>query len=278
MEWIIILIGFVLVFLATSLRRIPADPPQVAVVTFFGKRTRQIKREGYRLFPFYPVVFGAIPINITKVHQDLSPQSVRAHDNAELEVTVATTWTPSEDYAIEYLNNGGEEGVRKVLEDLISQRLREWARSPGNTWGDILSAKDEATVAVIRDIAGLPAQISADDENQLIGRIRSGNGTQLIPSLGIILNRLNIGTIKPLGGLARAAELSVTETSKMIAEKVKMTALKERTKELEELGLSPEASLEIVQLNRGDIQKKINELRGNLSAGTIEAILKILNR
>jgi regulator of protease activity HflC (stomatin/prohibitin superfamily) len=177
MEWILILLGFVLVFFATSLRRIPADPPHVAVVTFFGKRTRQIKKEGYRLFPFYPVVFGAIPISITKVHQDLSPQRVRAHDNAELEVAVATTWTPSEDYAIEYLNNGGEGGVRKVLEDMISQRLREWARSPGNTWDYVLSAKDEATVAVIRDIAGLSAQLSADEVDQLIGRIRSGNGT-----------------------------------------------------------------------------------------------------
>lgn len=57
-----------------------------------------------------------------------------------------------------------------------------------------------------------------------------------------------------------------------------MIALKDRAKELVELGLSPEASVEIVQLNRGDIQKKINELRGNLSAGTIEAILKVLNR
>jgi regulator of protease activity HflC (stomatin/prohibitin superfamily) len=278
MEWIIILVGFVLIFFATSLRRIPAAPPQVAVVTIFGKRTRQIKKEGYRLFPFYPVVFGAIPISITKVNQDLSPQRVRTHDNAELEITVATTWTPSEDCAIEYLNNNGEAGVRIALEHMIHERLREWARSPGNTWGDVLSAKDEATAALIRDIAGLPAQLSTEDEKQLIKRLRSGDGTQPIASLGITLNRLNIGAITVLGGLASDAELRVREQSKMEAEKVRMTGFKDRVKELMELGLSKEDGAEIVQLNRGDIQKKINDLRGTFSPETIAAILKIFNR
>ena len=278
---LLILIGATLIFLAISLRHIPADPPHIAVVTFLGRRLRKFKREGYRLFPFYPVIYNAVLINMTKKNQDLPPQVVRTHDLAELEINVSLTWTPNEDYAIEYLNHGEESGVRNILADMVRERLREWAisvdRGPKN-WEEALRAKDEATLVLIRDIAGLPVDLSKEEEKEIIRKIRMGDGVQPISQLGITLNRLNIGEIKPRGELARAAELVVKEKKEREGEKVELYHAMERIKEImEALGCSYTQAIELFQTERGKVSKKITEIKGNVSDDVRKAIEQILD-
>jgi len=278
---LLILIGATLIFLAISLRHIPADPPHIAVVTFLGRRLRKFKREGYRLFPFYPVIYNAVLINMTKKNQDLPPQVVRTHDLAELEINVSLTWTPNENYAIEYLNHGEESGVRNILADMVRERLREWAisvdRGPKN-WEEALRAKDEATLVLIRDIAGLPVELSKEEEKEIIRKIRMGDGVQPISQLGITLNRLNIGEIKPRGELARAAELVVKEKKEREGEKVELYHAMERIKEImEALGCSYTQAIELFQTERGKVSKKITEIKGNVSDDVRKAIEQILD-
>ena len=278
---LLILIGATLIFLAISLRHIPADPPHIAVVTFLGRRLRKFKREGYRLFPFYPVIYNAVLINMTKKNQDLPPQVVRTHDLAELEINVSLTWTPNENYAIEYLNHGEESGVRNILADMVRERLREWAisvdRGPKN-WEEALRAKDEATLVLIRDIAGLPVDLSKEEEKEIIRKIRMGDGVQPISQLGITLNRLNIGEIKPRGELARAAELVVKEKKEREGEKVELYHAMERIKEImEALGCSYTQAIELFQTERGKVSKKITEIKGNVSDDVRKAIEQILD-
>lgn len=120
MEWFLALLGATIIFFAISLRHIPADPPHIAVVTFLGQRLRKIKKEGYRLFPFYPVIYNAVLIDVSRKNQDLPPQIVRSRDLAELEISVSLTWSPNTEYAIEYLNHGSENGVKNILSDMVN--------------------------------------------------------------------------------------------------------------------------------------------------------------
>ncbi|MBU2036599.1 SPFH domain-containing protein [Patescibacteria group bacterium] len=165
-------------FFLQGLRRIPADPPHKAVVTTFGKRTKKVKNEGWRFFPLFPYWYGYILVNVTKINYDLPPQLVRTPDMAELEIPVSLTWTPVNELPppktegpplkkdknkepksglINYLNAGGENGVKEIINDIVRERLREWAISGlegPQTWEEALGAREEATNILLKSIAG----------------------------------------------------------------------------------------------------------------------------
>lgn len=276
MVWLFIIIGLTIIFFATSLRHIPAQPPHIAVVTILGKRQHIIKKEGYRLFPFYPFIYNAILIDMTKKNQDLSPQTVRTCDLAEVQITVSLTWTPNEAHAIEYLNQGGENGIRNILSDMVRERLRQWAiaanRGP-QTWVDLLQAQEDATAMLIREIAGLSANSTQDAHDKIIQRIRVGNGVAPIEQLGITLNRLNITEIKPLGKLALAAERLVIEQQDMKGIHYVYDQIPEIMKKV---GCSEAEAREILQTERGKVAKKIQEIKGGVSADTVKAVEKLI--
>lgn len=149
-------------------RKIPANPPHRAVVTRLGRRTNKVKKEGWRFFLFYPYWNGYILVNVTKVNYDLPPQSVRTPDVAELEIPISLTWTPLDKEVdscdtetrvnglINYLNAGGEKGVKEILDDIVRERLREWAISKvegPKTWEQALGAREEAIDVLMKSIA-----------------------------------------------------------------------------------------------------------------------------
>ncbi len=317
----------------------------------------QTKDEGWRLFLFFPYWHGFILVNVTKKNQDLPIQIVRTPDMAELEIPVSLTWTPLAAHLVEYLNAGGENGVKTILEDIVRERLREWAivgdEGPQN-WEEAMKARVEAASILTKAIVGeelspIPSDIpttillkffdkpqkfptpsemekfgikleeakekftdfdalpeeqmdeilnwgrvkekidelsSEEKENlekalkqrkAIINSIRQGNGMQEIPQLGIVLNRLNIGEMKPRGKLAEAAELKAEEIKKMEGDKIRIENVTKRIVELEKLGFSPEQALEILQTERGKVKKEIKESKLNISPETRTMIEKMLN-
>lgn len=269
-------------FVLQGLRKIPADPPHKAVVTIFGKRVQQVKDEGWRFFPVCPWWYGFILVNVTKVNQDLPMQTVRTPDRAELNIPISLTWTPayeiwektpegetkreSPDLLIQYLNTGGEKGVKTILEDIVHERLREWAFSQEEgpqDWIQAMAAREEAIAILLKAILGeeltpvrapFPTSVllkyfatpqippneheekrygknwekittdfssntdqkeetrkAVEERRTAIRRARQGNGHFACPQLGILINRLNVGEIKPLGELAKAAETEAKE-------------------------------------------------------------------
>ena len=287
--WLILLV--VCSIILQGLRKIPADPPHKAVVTRLGKRINKVKREGWRFFFFFPYLYGYILVKVTKINHDLPPQLVRTPDMAELEIPVSLTWTPvdiklPDDHGepvsglINYLNAGGEKGVKEILDDIVRERLREWAMSKiegPQTWEEALNAREEAISILIKSIVGeslgpidtdIPTAIllrfynlqsktfrekrvqaerdtadwnmlrdyldslsleeretlteQVDTRKRIIVKMRQGNGGQLLPQLGIRLDRLNIDEIKPKGKLAESAEKMVTEQREMEGDKVKI--------------------------------------------------------
>jgi len=282
-----------------------------------------------------------ILIKVTKVNQDLPLQIVRTPDLAELEIPVSITWMPAwkvkrgteeeetPQHLIEYLNSGGEEGVKTILQDIVEEKLREWGMSsiegPQN-FIEAMGAREEAVAILLKAILGdeletIPSEIPTvflmkylpgenkykfndnereDWENKWapiydaysdekrkeikkaverrqedIRKARQGNGWFLHSSLGIILNRLNVGEIKPVKGskLERAMELAVAEREERRGEAVELEHVATQIRNLMKpgLGFSKEQAQEIVQTERGKVQKRIIEYKG-LPSGVVPLI------
>ncbi len=290
MEFTMIIgIGVFLVggFFLQALRKIPADPPHKAIITLFGKRTGKIKNEGWGFFPLYPWLCGYIPINMEKKNQDLIPREVRtAEDMAEIEVAVSLTWRPDSDigpdvqsYLIEYLNSGGENGVKSIIDDVVEEAIREFAADPTrmpNTWEDAVKMRKEFLAEIVISILGKdPSQTSQQEINEITAELRRGNGKMKLETLGIVLNRVNITHIQPKGKLAEAAELEAKEKRERKAEIIELDHVSDRIKKLRKLGFANEQALEIIQTERGKVQKNINESKLNISPETREMIEKI---
>ncbi len=80
----LIVIGLGGLLVAKSLKRIPADPPHVGILTIWGKRTKEIKREGYLLLaPFFPFFIDVILVNVEKRNTDFEFRDVRCRRGGE---------------------------------------------------------------------------------------------------------------------------------------------------------------------------------------------------
>jgi regulator of protease activity HflC (stomatin/prohibitin superfamily) len=282
-----ILVFVVGAFLLQGLRKVPASPPHVAAVTRFGERTGEIKGEGWRFFPLYPWWKGAILVNIEKKNQDLVPHEIRtSEDMAEIEVAISLTWQPDtsskpngQSYLINYLNSGGETGVKNILADVVEEAVRELAANPNKkpfTWEDAVKMKREFLAEIVAAVIGKdPAQISPEELEKIVRELRQGNGKIKIETLGIVLSRVNVTSIKPKGKLAEAAELEAKEKRERKAEIIELQHVAERIADLKKLGFSNEQALEIIQTERGKVRKEIKESKWNVSQETRQMIEKI---
>lgn len=273
--FVAIVVFLVGAFVLQGLRRITANPPHVALVTFLGKRIEKVKQEGWRFFPIHPYLYSFIEIPVQKVDHDLKSQLVKTPDLADVEIPISLTWTP--DYKnepgllITYLNSGGETGVKNILENIVKERLREWAFSdvegPQN-WKEAQAAQESAVAILLKAIIGdaldhIPSSIptsillkyfshprkpltlsekekwgenfekmeeilknenrdeierAVNKRREEIIKVRQGNGHFQLQQLGIVINRLNIGEIKPQGKIVEATELLSKEHQERKAE------------------------------------------------------------
>lgn len=279
-------IAGVLFFLAgalflQALRKIPADPPHKGVRTIWGKRKEDsIEDEGWGLFPLFPWWHGYVLVNMEKKNQDLTPEEVRtAQDMAEIQVKVSLTWRPAPNNLLEYLNSGGENGVKSIIADVVTEAVREFAADPSrepNTWEDAIKMRKEFLAEIVLSILGKdPGQTPQDEIDEIIRELRRGNGTMEMETLGIILNRVNITEIKPRGKLAEAAEMMAKEERDRKGEEVELKHVATQITKLKELGFSNEQALEIIQTERGKVTKEIKESKWNVSQETRAMIEKI---
>ncbi|OGZ02894.1 MAG: hypothetical protein A2430_02325 [Candidatus Liptonbacteria bacterium RIFOXYC1_FULL_36_8] len=331
-------------FILQGLRKIPADPPCIAVRVILGKRQKesQILKEGWHFFPFYPFWHSYIKVNITKKNKEFILESVRTPDSAELKIPVAITYSPgiSEDgkispqSIIDFLNSGGENGVEKILEEMVKERIRAWAGDKiegPQSWKEALAARWEAVDTLMKALTGSPNEILSSvptsilrkalkkpsippeeseekiwgknwekvndvlekenyvdessrkplvealkEREKAINSIRTGNGSRPIISLGITINRLNIGEIKILGKLAEAAEKEVVEKRERDAETVEFEHVRNRAKEImDSLVCTHGEALELIQTERGKVKKEIKENKFTLSPETGQIVKDI---
>ena len=169
-NWGFFFIGMGLIGVVITLKEVPADPPHLGVVTLFGERRPKIKKEGWRfLFRYFPFWYDVILVNVQKKNQDLTKGnaiSVMTPDLANLEIPISLTWTPGTpekndkrngQFLINYLNSEGEKGVRNILDEVVRERVREWAiavEEGPQTFREALRAHEEAMEILIKTVAG----------------------------------------------------------------------------------------------------------------------------
>jgi len=277
-----VFVGLVGLFIKQGFQTIPADPPSKGVLKFFGRRRRgmnKVLKEGLQFLPLRPFVFDVINVNVTKKNVDLPEQSVRAPDMAELLIPVQYTFTPVD--LVVYQEADGEEGVKKILGDIIQQELRQWAvgitTSTGDPgiWEDVVRAHDEAIVQLAKEIckrkgAKKPSKATLNG---------LGNGSVDIPilDLGINLNRLNVGEIKPTGKLAEAAEKAAKEVRERQAEEIELKHVRDQIEKLSTGDLmSPEQAAQLIQTERGKVAKTVDEKQFTIPSETREALERVI--
>ena len=148
-------------FIYNGLQKVPAKPPHKAILVFLGRRLKIVLNEGWNFLPIYPFVFDFVLIKVEKVNYDLEPQEVRTPDRAVISVKASVTWIPgiqgSPESYIDYLNSGGEEGVRKIIHDVIEDRTKTWAgsnREGPSTWMEAQVLKDDAHEVLVKSLLG----------------------------------------------------------------------------------------------------------------------------
>ena len=331
-----------------ALDKISAKPPHKAQVTIFGKRQKRkvkvkeaeaekeveislYKDEGWRLFPLNPLWYGYIPVKVERITFEVK-STVRTPDRANSHVPIVLTIRPEANYLIEYIDSGGEEGVKTQLIGKIQERIREWAMSEEEgpmSWRELNRAHLEAVSILIKAIAGkenmslipgyaqgIPTHIwmryfskpqpkkafftneeewiennwkkvkeelnkmSNEQKQELeeavkkrrdeIVVLRVGAAKILIQNLGIVIERLNVADIEVLGEVAKRADAQAKEQEDRDAEELELGFVRERIEDLMKppFKYSPEQALEVVQTERGKVEKQIAETKVNISAET----------
>lgn len=267
----IVLIPVAAIFLVICLKKIPADPPHFAIVMIWGERKDRTKKEGWRLKAnFPPLMLDLLPINAEKKNKDFIPKDVRSEDKAEIHMEISLTYKPDPDNANEYINTGKEEGVNNILDDKIEEITRQWAIDQ-KTWFDCMKAKADVNEKLIKEITGITDEKGKDAKQ--IEAIRRANGSTKVRYLGIILTRLNVGTMKPKGKLAEIADRVAIEQLERDAEKVELEHVQQRIADLMKLkGMSIEDAAEIVMAERGKISKHVSRIRGLENGGALPLV------
>lgn len=107
---------------------------------------------------------------------------------------------------------------------------------------------------------------------------RQGNADIAIKDLGVILTRLNIKEVQPLGEVAKAAEKQAKEEQERLGEITELNHVAERIRDLaNKAGIPAALAAEMVQTERGKVIKNIEEKKYNLAPEILVALPAILN-
>ncbi len=151
---------------------------------------------------------------------------------------------------------------------------KAWAKS---NW-----AKVRAVLQDIVDNHGPAAetalQVAVADRRREIQEIRNGEGKIFLRDLGIILQRLNLGNVDVLGGVAEAAETQAIEEQEYRGEELELRFVRERIKELmeEPFKYTREQARDIVQTERKKVVRTINDQHISLDPSTAEIAAGII--
>ena len=163
-----------------------------------------------------------------------------------------------------------------ILLRYFNKPPRKPTESQEKEWGETWEKVTEKLKQEFPDLNDLEEfKRAVEKRREEIRDARRGNGKYKKFSLGILLNRLNLGEIKPIGELAKAMELKVTEESQRRAEIVELNHVGERIEALKKIDFSNEQALEIIQTERGKVTKNISESKWNVSAETRAMIEKV---
>lgn len=258
-------------------KNVSASPPHKAVLTFWGNRMIGsepiILDEGdHLMMPYWPFKIDLIPVKVEKINRDEIPvkdiickSSVKGEGSGGIEaggrVSAFFSYTFVPDTRdpkriMDYINSGQASGISQILEDRISEILRQAGRD--HTWEQLQFSSDKLTALVlvricgekpvalavgpdgktIRDHRGKPTEMTIDvpgesepipvvkeieectiDEIEyFLDKIHTNGGYTDVADLGIIVVRANVERFELGEDLKKAAEKAVREQQERRAE------------------------------------------------------------
>lgn len=152
---------------ALKFGKVEKNPPHEAILTFMGKRlaNEPALKEGLNPLPFWPL-FNMVVVKVEKVNDDLDEQLVRTPDNAQIKLSPSVSYVPgikdadgntTGESLIAFLNSKGEGGVKAIIDDIIDDRAKRWARSNKEgpaTWTEAEGMKDDAHAVLSLSLLG----------------------------------------------------------------------------------------------------------------------------
>jgi len=254
--WGLIFSSLGIILLFKSFKRIPADPPNIGLVTIWGGRTGATKKEGWCLLaPYFPFLQDIILINMTKKNKDFPFKNVRCvistnvktdapddsstnvRSGGSVEVIVSITWIPDKKRLIAYVNSGSQSGVEQIISDKMAEVIRQMGRT--HNWEEMTFATNVMSANLIISIVGIDnvkgslvnpgswewgdkigEQIPDDDIVKAMDFLQKAliDGVADSHDLGIKIRRLNIKQVEPEGELRQDAEKSAREVQERRAE------------------------------------------------------------
>jgi len=250
-----------------GLQKVPAQPYTMAMRTFFGRPYLVYLRPGWHFFLGYPFIFGMIQFKAEKTNVNREPQDVIAPDAAAMNTEVQYTYTPEDLFV--FLHSGGHDGVQEILNDIVEQELRQWAIDPKKHkkrgqklddvgWLDVARAPDRAISQLAEAICARKGrEVLTEDQKQ---NLRNGSASIPLADLGIRLNRLNMGEMRPSDSdLAKDASKRARETLQREAETVEIKHVEDLIKRLvNELDFTPQEARDVLQVERKKAGRSIN--------------------
>jgi len=181
----------------TGFRIIPGNPPHKAIVTFLGRKKRDVRPEGPTII--LPLVEDLILIDMTLRTQRVVITGARASDNAPMNITIGLFWNPDGDRLPEHVNAGGEEGVRRALDQITSDIGRQFVSR--RKWEAVKRSHTRLQKELLMAITG---QEFADGKDQT---------PQDLHSLGIKVSLLNVIDVEldPSSAIAKEADRQARE-------------------------------------------------------------------
>lgn len=207
--WGLVLLGLSVLSLL-GLRKIPEDPPYVAIPTFWGRRLPYMLREGWKLFaPWFPFLLDFVLILVTRRNEDFRFTNVRCKlrdsnpdipeedtgkgdpkSGGSVTVNVSVTWRPdwtddnAPDRLIEFLNSGQDgdldkgTGVRTIMRDMLAEDLRHSGRT--RSWEQMVFGQDRLSVLLLTKMTGARVKkaVRGGDTNE---PMLDGNGKLRFP-------------------------------------------------------------------------------------------------
>lgn len=241
----LIALGFA-VFQLFFLKDIPAeDPPSVLHITWWGIRTDIVLTEGWKVVAKWTGISGILT-SVEKRNKDFDvtvrcrSEAEEAKSGGEVRVQGTYTYTPDTKRLINFENYGSDDGIKKQLDSLIEEKLRQEAID--RTWQQMEFAKDDLVVGLVLHIVEnstteddkLEKYKDLSDEQKQNTKFVSEFLSKLLTNgvgdehdLGIKLHRLNIKNIEVVGELRADAEKEAREFQQRRAELVEAETIRQ---------------------------------------------------
>lgn len=182
---------------------VPTDPPNIALLTYYGERQPIILASGDHLLPsVWPFELGKIDIPIERVNYEFEfdatckstpdPENPNSRVGGKVIVKIELTIEPDyhaegkdrEDLGpqrmFEFLKSGRMPGVKSILEGMIKEAVRDTAL--GYTWEEFIFLKLPLSAQLVTMVADTRvAKLPRDEKNKVLSVERLAHELDITP-------------------------------------------------------------------------------------------------